>query len=96
MAQRILAHLLLATRTQERKAQAYIHQLRAQVLALASRQSSSPHAVYQATRLLVSNLIAHTAQRFLTCPAVLLPSILDLRPQSSGLLTAYCACRCLR
>ena len=44
-----------------------------QVLALTSPQNWSPHAVYQATRLFVSNLNARMAQRFLAL--VLLPHV---------------------
>ncbi len=46
-----------------------------QVLALTQPESWSPHAVYQATRLFVSNLNARMAQRFLAL--VLLPHVRD-------------------
>ena len=46
-----------------------------QVLALTEPENWSPHAVFQATRLFVSNLNARMAQRFLAL--VLLPHVRD-------------------
>ena len=46
-----------------------------QILALTNPEAWSPHAVYQATRLFVSNLNAKMAQRFISL--VLLPSVRD-------------------
>lgn len=46
-----------------------------QILAITEPESWSPHAVYQATRLFVSNLNAKMAQRFITL--ILLPSVRD-------------------
>lgn len=46
-----------------------------QILAITNPEAWSPHAVYQATRLFVSNLNAKMAQRFVSL--VLLPSVRD-------------------